>query len=87
MVTLTRFPKFLAVFGVIVIILSIISPIVTPSFRPISGLGYRNYEGVVVNCYDAIDVRIKGSNDEIISAYLMDSTNGFLLRKRALLRM
>jgi hypothetical protein len=76
MVTLTRFPKFLAVFGAITLLLSIISPIITVSYRPISYLEYGTYEGVLVNCYDAIDVRIKARNDNVISAYFLNSTNG-----------
>lgn len=81
MFSFTRLPKFLMICGVTLIILSYTSPIVQTSYTAIFELSYGTYDGIMVNCYSNIDIRIESGNNEAFSTFFMDSTNGLLAIK------
>ena len=76
-----RLPRLLMIFGVTLVILSFISPIVQSSYTPIFGLSYGNYYGIMVYCHGDIDIRIESQNNDVFSTFFMDSANGLLAIK------
>ena len=82
---LKRLPRLFMIFGVTLVILSFLSPIVQPSYTPIFELSYGNYNGIMVYCHSDIDIRIESQNNAVFSTFFMDSTNGLLAIKEGAL--
>ena len=71
-----RLVRFLMLIGVTLVLLSIVSPIVAPSYTPFSNLSPGEFRGVMVNCNNGLDIQISSELNEPFSVYFMNYENG-----------
>ena len=72
-----RLGKFLIIIGVTLVLLSYISPIIELSYATQFELDPGEFRGYMVNCNNALDIRITSSNEEPFTVYFMTSENGY----------
>ena len=78
MPSFTRLAELITLLGVLLVILSYVSPMVQPSYAPIFDLSYGDCEGIMVHCYGDLSIRVESDNNEVFSTFFVDETNGLL---------
>ncbi|MHA1638245.1 MAG: hypothetical protein ACTSUB_09555 [Candidatus Thorarchaeota archaeon] len=71
-----RLARFLTIIGGVLILLSIISPIVEPSYEPVFDLRPDNFRGYMVHCNSGLDIQISSRSNVPFSVYFMTYENG-----------
>jgi len=71
-----RLTRFLMIIGVTLVLLSVISPIIEPSYSAGTNLSPGQFRGWMVNCNSGLDIRISSEFNEPFSVYFMNYENG-----------
>lgn len=71
-----RLARFLMIIGVTLVLLSVISPVVEPTYVAYFNLRPDQFRGCMVNCNSGLDIQISSERNEPFSVYVMNYENG-----------